>query len=140
MNKLLFKNKQAYDIIKRYLCRANLFSKGLFMRNSINKIKIVICAATILSLCACSWESGESLYSLPELPLQYYDLQQEINLVLDEGATSIARLPDITGSLYSWSTLTTTGFRKLCLSSALMAKTLEDNIYTNLTAVRMMFT
>jgi len=52
--------------------------------------RILLLAALLLSMSACSWESGESLYSLPELPLQYYDLQKQIDQVLATGAESIS--------------------------------------------------
>ena len=58
------------------------------MKKRLGKLKILLAAALLLPMCACQWESGDSLYSLPELPPQYYDLQKEINLVLATGAKS----------------------------------------------------
>ena len=60
------------------------------MKKRWGKLKIILAAALLLPLCACSWESGDTLYSLPELPPQYYDLQKQIDQVQEAGAKSIA--------------------------------------------------
>lgn len=51
---------------------------------------LLLVLAGLLSLTGCNFKSGDSLYSLPQAPEEYYDLQAALNQVLNTGAAYAA--------------------------------------------------
>lgn len=47
---------------------------------------LVLALSLLLTMNGCYFRAGNSLYSLPQAPEEYYDLQEALNQVLDSGA------------------------------------------------------